>query len=101
MVFYHRLALRLGRSVRELLATVSSEELTMWMAFDRSEPIGDWRQDLGFGVIASTIANVNRTKNHPAFAPIDFMPLSPKPEKPKLGQQIRSFLKARQKAKEG
>lgn len=88
-----RLALRLGRSLEELLATVSSQELTLWRAFDRMEPIGDWRHDLGYGVIASTIANANRSKDHKGYAPLDFMPLSEKPKPKSLAQQIREALR--------
>ena len=92
MLFYLTLALRLGRSLQELLATVSSEELTLWRAYDTLQPIGDWRHDLGYGVIASTIANVNRGKNAEAFKPADFMPLQEKPELT-LAQKIKEGLR--------
>lgn len=43
--FYHRLALALGRSVKELLATVDSEELMWWAAYYVHEPWGqEWMQ---------------------------------------------------------
>jgi hypothetical protein len=91
LIFYLRLALRLGRSLRELLATVSSEELTLWKAFDTREPIGDTRMDFGFGVVASTVANVNRKPHSETFKPSDFMPLLPKPAVP-LAQKVRMGL---------
>ena len=77
--------------MRELLETVSAEELTLWRAFDLAEPIGDQRMDYGFGVVASTIANVHRPKNSEPYKPSDFMPLLPKQEKP-LAQRLREGL---------
>lgn len=94
-----QLALRLGRSLDELLHTVSSEELTMWRAFDLREPIGDWRHDLAAGVVASTLANVHRGKNVEAFAPRDFMPLTPQ-KKLTLAQRLRQALLGAGRAKE-
>lgn len=40
------LALRLGRTLHELLQTLTASELKMWIAFDRVSPIGDWRGDV-------------------------------------------------------
>lgn len=63
-------------TVDELLRRISSRELTEWMIYYRLEPFGqdvDW---LRAGVIASTIANVNRDpKKQPRpFEPADFIP---------------------------
>ena len=46
------------------------------MAFDRLDPFGDGRGDLRAGIIASTLANINRDaqKRPEPFSPIDFMP---------------------------
>jgi hypothetical protein len=53
-VFYHRLALALGRSVKELLATVDSRELVDWAAYYIHEPWGqEWAQSAR---IAATVA---------------------------------------------
>jgi hypothetical protein len=52
--FYHRLALALGRSVKELLATVDSQELVEWAAYYIHEPWGqEWMQS---AKIATTVA---------------------------------------------
>ena len=52
--FYHRLALAMGRSVKELLATVDSAELVDWAAYYIHEPWGqEWMQAAR---IATTIA---------------------------------------------
>lgn len=60
-----------------MLARMSSRELTEWMAYATLEPFGAERGDLRAGIVASTIANVNRDpKSRPEpFAPQDFMPL--------------------------
>ena len=67
-------------TVRELLARVDSRELSEWMAYYQLDPFGNVREDLHAGIVASTIANVNRGKNDKAFQPSDFMPFMEKPE---------------------
>ena len=69
----------MGCTVRELLARIDSRELSEWIEFNSVEPIS-YRGDLQAGIIASTIANVNRGKDTQPFHPIDFMPLLDKPE---------------------
>lgn len=44
------------------------------MVFAQFEPWGESRADLRAGIIASTIANVNRRKGKKAYKPVDFMP---------------------------
>lgn len=61
-------------TVRELLARIDSRELSEWMAYYELNPFGSVRTDLNAGVIAATIANVNRGKNGKTFQPADFMP---------------------------
>lgn len=61
-------------TVRSLLAEMDSRELTEWMAYDLVEPFGDGRGDVQAGVIASTIANVHRSKNARPYRPTDFVP---------------------------
>jgi len=68
-------------TVKELLARIDSRELAEWIAFNSTDPIDQrWRTDLAGGVVASTIANVNRTKSSKTFTPSDFMPMHQKPE---------------------
>ncbi len=68
-------------SVKQLLESMDSRELGEWIAYHTYvETIGDTRQDLRAGIIASTIANVNRGKNRPAFKPNEFMPYYTKPK---------------------
>lgn len=63
----------------------------MWRAFDLREPIGDWRADLGHGIVASTLANINRSKGADPFKPSDFMPLAEKP-KESLAKKLKAAL---------
>ena len=61
----------MGRTVEELLTTISASELMQWMAYDRLSPMGDDRGDFQAGIVASTMANCHGAK----LAPKDFMPL--------------------------
>lgn len=47
------------------------------MAFDRVEPIGAWRTDYNFAMLAALYANGNRKKGSKAFKTVDFMPFLP------------------------
>jgi len=70
-------------TVKELLARIDSRELTEWMAYYSLEPWGTEPEDLRAGIIASTIANVNRDqkKQRKPFTPKDFMPVWDRPPK--------------------
>lgn len=60
--------------VAEMLARVSSSELTAWIAYERvTGPLGPARADLQAGIVASTVANANRSKGRRAV-PADFIP---------------------------
>lgn len=60
----------------EILARMSSHEISEWIAFANVEPFGEDRADLRAGIIASTIANANRDpdKRKKPFTPAEFMP---------------------------
>ena len=64
----------------EMLARVSSRELTEWGIFYGLEPFGEERADLRSGVVASTIANVNREKKQKPYKPEDFLLFREKPK---------------------
>jgi hypothetical protein len=57
-----------------MLAEISSEQLSEWMAYSKLEPWGEDRDDLRMGIVASVIANSNRGKGQKPFKPTDFMP---------------------------
>lgn len=58
----------------EVLDKHTSKELTEWIAYLSLEPQGAERTDLGFGIVASTVANSVRKKGQRAFKPEDFIP---------------------------
>jgi len=87
-----RLALALGKSVAEIEGTMSSREISEWMAFYRLEPWGDDRADLRTGIVASTIANVNRGKDTKSYQPQDFMAFTEKEEKDEAKALKEMFL---------
>lgn len=62
-------------TVGELLARISSRELSEWAAFERVEgPLGGTRGDVQAAVVAATVANANRPKNKSAAKVTDFLP---------------------------
>lgn len=71
-------------TVGELLARISSQELSEWMIFFRLEPWGCEVEDSRAGIVAATVANVNRDKKARGkpYAPGDFMPKYDAPPKP-------------------
>jgi hypothetical protein len=63
-------------TVGQLLASISSRELTEWLVYYSLEPFGDERADLRAGIVASTVANSVRDPKRQAkpFEPRQFMP---------------------------
>jgi len=57
-----------------MLANMPSRLFNEWIAYDRVDPFGSWRDDIRAGVVASTIANVNRVKKTDPYTPNDFVP---------------------------
>lgn len=74
-MFAYRLAKELGVwDVNGMLRSMTMEQLEEWATYSILEPFGEERADLRAGVIASTIANVNRTKaSDKVFGPQDFL----------------------------
>lgn len=63
-MFSFRLALKLGKTVRQLLTEIDSHELSEWMAFDQLSPIdSDLRNEIAVGKVTSILYNVNRDEN--------------------------------------
>ncbi|CAJ8906256.1 Uncharacterised protein [Burkholderia pseudomallei] len=71
-------------TVRQLLANIDSKELTEWLAYDRMEPIGEFRADLRAGIIAATMANYGGRDIRVPRKPSDFMPLLEREEEKPL-----------------
>lgn len=53
---------------------MTSAQFAEWLAYARVEPFGEERADLRMGIVASTIANVNRGKGQKPYKPQNFMP---------------------------
>jgi hypothetical protein len=68
--FYHRLALKLGRSVKELLATVDAAELVDWAAFYIHEPFGqEWSQTAKIAAVVAWSAGAKNVDER-TFLPV-------------------------------
>lgn len=78
-----KLALAMGRTLRELESALGADEFGMWAALYAEDPWDATRQDLNAGVICSTIANYagkKRKNSAKPAVPADFMPYLKKPE---------------------
>ena len=76
-------------SPRELYSRLTSQEITDWFAFYSLDPWGGQRGDIQAAIIASTIANVNRSKDSKPMTPADFMPrFGEKPKKQTWQDQL-------------
>ena len=101
--FLFRLAATLGCTVRELLQRLTVPELVEWMAFDRLEPLGIGRVNLGLANLSAMTANINRDpdKRPEPFDPADFIPYHIQPPAPPSrdpGPAERLAVDARMKA---
>lgn len=61
-----------------MLRVLDSRQIAEWMAYYNIEPFGEHAAYWRAGVIAATIANVNRDKRYRRLTPEDFMPKEPK-----------------------
>lgn len=75
------MARALGRTLEELATSMSAQEYGLWWTQYGMEPWGEDRMDEGFGVVASTLANVNRKAGSPPFEVSDFTPYLNRAEK--------------------
>ena len=57
-MFMFQLAMRLGRTVNELMSSMSAEEFEYWKAFSVLEPIGVLREDALFANVCKTLADL-------------------------------------------
>ena len=64
----------LGLPRAEMLARMSSAELSEWVAFSTLEPFGAEASYFGHAITASTIANVNRQKGQRVYKVDEFVP---------------------------
>ena len=64
----------LGMPRAEMLARMSSAEITEWIAFASIEPFGAETQYIGHAITASTVANANRGKGQRVHKVNEFLP---------------------------
>lgn len=67
----------MGRTLGLTLGQVMmlpAQEVAIWESAYIAEPWGEARADLLSGIVASTIANANRSQDTQAFTASDFMP---------------------------
>jgi hypothetical protein len=79
-MFLHKLALGMGRTVSELRATLTTDELALWMAFNKTNPIGPERIDYLFARLCVLICDVAGAKKKAGghFSLEDFILWKPK-----------------------
>lgn len=97
-MFAFRLALKLGKTVHELLSTISGNELAEWMAYEQIEPFGPLVEDWRAGQVCATVANVQRRQETPAFKADDFMPALREALTPRRAAAVGKDLSADQHA---
>ena len=66
----------MGIPIKRLLKEIDSRDITDYIAYYQIEPFGTEQDFLQAGIVASTVANVNRGKNTQPFKPQDFVPSS-------------------------
>lgn len=66
----------MGIPIKRLLREIDSRDITDYLAYYQIEPFGTEQDYIQAGIVASTIANVNRSKNTQPFKPYDFVPSS-------------------------
>jgi hypothetical protein len=86
-----RVAGLLGRTVEELLDTMSGEEFMGWCAFYHLEPWGYEAANWRMAVVAATTANYSNRKLKKPLKPSDFLPS----DKPRRRQLSDAELRAR------
>ncbi len=70
---------------------MSSAEFVMWKSYYQNNPFGEERGDIRCGIVASTIANVNRKKSAKPFKIQDFMPKFEKPKQQSVEEMQARF----------
>lgn len=92
-------------TVRQMLRSHSSRELSELMAYDRLEPFGEGRTNLAIAGLSAITANVNRNPKRQAepFKPEEFVPYHtpyepPAADKKKaLARKLKAHLKSRKR----
>lgn len=91
-----QLALRLGRTVNELMSSMSAEEFEYWKAFSVFEPIGVLREDALFANVCKTLADVH-VKNELTlrdFTVFNRNKAEPEPDREQVMRNIKALFGA-------
>lgn len=71
----------MGKTVRQLLSEIGSDELTEWIAYYQMEPWGEERADRRNADLMALTYNLHRGPKAKAMKPQDFMPVYNQPLK--------------------
>jgi hypothetical protein len=74
-MFQHRLALQMGRTVRELKRSMSWAEYDCWRRFDALHPLPDKLADIHHGILMAALVNLTRAQHSVPAIPGDFFVL--------------------------
>ena len=91
-----QLALRLGRTVNELMSSMSAEEFEYWKAFSALEPIGVLREDALFANVCKTLADL-QVKNELTlrdFTVFNRNKAEPEPDQEQVMRNIKALFGA-------
>ena len=91
-----QLAMRLGRTVGELVSSLSAEEFEYWKAFSVLEPIGILREDALFANVWKTFADLH-VKNELTlrdFTVFNRNKAEPEPDKQQVMRNIKAVFGA-------
>lgn len=91
-----QLALRLGRTVNELMSSMSAEEFEYWKAFSVFEPIGVLREDALFANVCKTLADL-QVKNELTlrdFTVFNRNKVEPEPDQEQVMRNIKALFGA-------
>lgn len=95
-MFMFQLAMRLGRTVGELVSSLSTEEFEYWKAFSALEPIGVLREDALFANVCKTLADLH-VKNELTlrdFTVFNRNKAEPEPDKEQVMRNIKAVFGA-------
>ncbi len=95
-MFMFQLALRLGRTVNELMSSMSAEEFEYWKAFSVFEPIGVLREDALFANVCKTLADL-QVKNELTlrdFTVFNRNKAEPEPDQEQVMRNIKALFGA-------
>ena len=79
----------LGLPRAEMLARMSSAELSDWQAFMVIEPFGSEASYIGHAITAATIVNMHKDKRQPAAKVEDMMPKFGKKKPQSVAQMLQ------------